>query len=117
MPIYLLLVEVLLLFQTHDRQSHADLWSLVKCLDQKGIVFQNAVSRARLHNCVGLHNALVCIWEAILTVMVSRTSLLEAAEKDLHLLQTGKARLTVVTAGHERKYGACRADIGGCVSN
>jgi len=60
-------MEVLLLFQTCD--GHADLWSLVKCLNQKGVVpvSQNAVKQG----CVMLHNALdVCIWEAILTVMV-----------------------------------------------
>ena len=63
-------MEVLLLFQTCDGQSHADLWSLVKCLNQKGVVLvsQNAVKQG----CVMLHNALdvICIWEAILTVMV-----------------------------------------------
>ena len=47
---------------------------------------------------------------------VSRTSILEAAEKDLHLLQSGQGRLTVLTAGHEHKYDACRAEIG-CVSD
>jgi len=31
-------------------------------------------------------------------------------------LLTIRARLTVPTAGHERKHNACRAEIGGCVS-
>lgn len=47
---------------------------------------------------------------------VSGTSILEAAEKDLHLLQSGQGRLTVLTGGHEHKYDACRAEIG-CVSD
>jgi len=37
-------------------------------------------------------------------------------QKSWRLLLTVRARLTVPTAGHERKHNACRADIGGCVS-
>ena len=37
-------------------------------------------------------------------------------QQSWRLLLTVRARLTVPTAGHERKHNACRADIGGCVS-
>ena len=61
--------------------------------------------------CFGLRNALICISEATLTVMVSRTSDLAAAEKhSLRLLRTGRSRLTVLMASHERKHKACRAE-------
>ncbi len=37
-------------------------------------------------------------------------------QQQRRLLLTVRTRLTVRTAGHERKHVACRADIGGCVS-
>ena len=38
------------------------------------------------------------------------------SQQTWRMLLTIRARLTVPTAGHERKHNACRAEIGGCVS-
>jgi hypothetical protein len=41
----------------------------------------------------------------------------KAAEKQSQRLSLAvRSRLTVLTAGHERKHNACRAEVGGCES-
>ncbi len=63
-----------------------------------------------------LRDALKCISEA--TVMVSKAADLKASEQiSQRLLLTVRSRLTVLTAGHERKHNACKAETGGCVSD
>jgi hypothetical protein len=66
--------------------------------------------------CVRLRDALKCIGMHLGGYIYSYVEMLKAAEKQsLRLLLAVRSRLTVLTAGHERKHNACRAEVGGCV--
>ena len=60
--------------------------------------------------CVRLRDALKCIGMHLGGYIYSYVEMLKAAEKQsLRLLLAVRSRLTVLTAGHERKHNACRA--------
>ncbi len=69
--------------------------------------------------CVRLRDALKCIGMHLGGYIYSHVEMLKskAAEKQTCGLSPAvRSRLTVPTAGHERKHNACRAEVGGCVS-
>ncbi len=70
---------------------------------------------AVMQGCVRQGDALNCIWEAIVTGMVSAKADLKADETHLQrLLLTVWQRLTVLTVGPKHKHSAWRAVVGGC---
>ena len=60
--------------------------------------------------CVRLRNALKCISEANFTVMEKCRSRKLVGHECILLSLAVRSRLTVLTAGHERKHNACRAE-------